>query len=423
MSWRSHITVRVMRRLSLATIALFAWLALESWVRAELSVHTDFEGGSAKVISIDSAAGVIRFMPAGNPSRGWPCWWYLRVDGARIGQEVRFELEPSDAVIPQSGPYQGKPLPFSWAAADRAAVSFDGVMWKQTAPGRKDPARVTYVVNAESERFWIAWGPPFTAASALAITERVAASGQASVFELCRSREKRPVPGIRFGDADGRPVVWIQARQHAWESGGSWVCAGFIEWMRSREDLAEWLREHVCVFAIPIMDVDHVASGDGGKEAIPQDHNRDWSAQPHWPEVATAQAMLRDYGRRGQLEVFVDLHNPGPNDKTFFFVSPKESMSRAAAARQQSFLDLAAIEFTGPIPFDSKPRESGEKYHPLWKRISKNWIHLEAREEAIAVTLENAWNTPASTVGGYKANGVHLGRTIARYLRQRAPGE
>lgn len=408
-----------MGRSSVTTRALFGgWLLLAPFAGAELSVHTDFEGGSAKVISIDSAGGVIRFMPAGDPSRGWPCWWYLRVDGAQVGREIRFELAPSDAPIPQPGPYQGKLLPFSWAAADRAAVSFDGVTWKQTVPGRKDPGCMTYGVIPETERFWIAWGPPFTAVHVQAITDRVSASGQVSVFELCQSREKRPVRGIRFGDADGRPVVWIQARQHAWESGGSWVCAGFIEWLQSGEELADWLLEHVCVFAVPIMDVDHVASGDGGKEAIPQDHNRDWSLQPHWPEVAAAQKKLRDFGRQGQLEVFVDLHNPGPNDKTFFFVSPKESMSPNAAARQQQFIELAANEFTGPIPFDAKPRESGEKYHPLWRRISKNWIHAEAREDAIALTLENAWNTPASTIAGYKSNGVHLGRTIARYLQQ-----
>ena len=36
--------------------------------------------------------------------------------------------------------------------------------------------------------------------------------------------------------------VWIQARQHAWETGGSWVSRGLIEWLVSDDPRAETLR-------------------------------------------------------------------------------------------------------------------------------------------------------------------------------------
>lgn len=386
--------------------------------RGEITISTDFEGGSAKVVSIDQPANMIRFMPGGDPARGWPCWWFLRADGAPRGATIRFELVPSDAPIPQEGGYKGRPLPFFWAAASRAAVSFDGRTWTQTAAGAKDSSRIIYTIEAPGGPIWLAWGPPFTPRDTAALAKREGSSGIWTPFELSRTHEGRAVTALHLGKSDARPAVWIQARQHAWESGGSWVCAGFIEWAAGADPLAGWLRDHAEIVAVPIMDVDHVTTGDGGKDALPQDHNRDWTAQPHWPEVAAAQKRLGGFAQQHRLEVFVDLHNPGPSDRTFFYISPGELLAPDAAKREESFLAIARTQFVGPIPFDQKVRETGAKYHPLWRQISKNWIRANAAPESIALTLENAWNTPASTIDGYKTNGAQLGRTIALYLQQ-----
>ena len=62
----------------------------------DLRVSTDFEGGSARVESVDQLARVIRFMPGGDPGRGWPCWWYLRVDGVAKGERLTLDLAGSD---------------------------------------------------------------------------------------------------------------------------------------------------------------------------------------------------------------------------------------------------------------------------------------------------------------------------------------
>src|SRR6476646_450155 len=62
----------------------------------DLAVGTGFEGGSARVESSDHAARVIRFMPGGDPGRGWPCWWFLRVDGVARGERLTLDLAGSD---------------------------------------------------------------------------------------------------------------------------------------------------------------------------------------------------------------------------------------------------------------------------------------------------------------------------------------
>lgn len=194
--------------------------------RAALSVSTDFEGGSARVVSIDEATQTIRFMPGGDPARGWPCWWFLRIDGAKVGETITCEIVGSDRAIPQEGGYKDKPLPVGWSTPVRAAVSFDGAAWQHTDPGTKRSDGMTWKVKATGPSVWLAWGPPFTPRDSAALVARLAQERPfAKAFSLARTREGRDVPALHIREGD-RPDaerfgVWIQARQHAWESGGS----------------------------------------------------------------------------------------------------------------------------------------------------------------------------------------------------------
>ncbi len=391
---------------------------------AELSVASDFEGGSARVLSIDQGSRTIRFMPAGDPERGWPCWWFLRVDGAEAGTTVHFEVMGSDRPISQVGENKGKPLPSSWATPVRAAVSQDGTTWQHSEPGEKRPAGMVWHVQATGSSVWLAWGPPFTPRDASAfISQLAAAHSFAEPFTLARSLEGREAPAVRIheGGTPGADTfgVWVEARQHAWESGGSWVCRGFAEWLAGDEETARWMRQHAEVFIVPIMDTDHVATGDGGKEAIPQDHNRDWSDAPHWSEVAAAQKHLAALAAEKRLDVFLDLHNPSANDLGSYFYTGEDSLlSEIGLQRRERFLALAGEHLKGPIPYDPKTRASGKNYHPLWRQISNNWVAAHGQPHTLALCLETAWNTPSSTVEGYLATGRQLAAAVAAYLKE-----
>lgn len=409
--------MRIMR-LILAALAL-----LVSHASAALTVATDFEGGSARVVSIDEATKTIRFMPGGDPARGWPCWWFLRVDGAEAGATLAFEIVASDRLVPQEGGYKGKPLPVNWSTPIRAAVSFDGKTWQHSEPGAKRADGMTWRVKAEGRSVWLAWGPPFTPRDAAALVEQLAKHPFAKPFTLSKTIEGRDVPALHIREGN-RPDaerfgVWVHARQHAWESGGSWVCRGVAEWMCSDDEAARWLRERADIFIVPIMDVDHVATGDGGKEALPQDHNRDWSDAPHWPEVAAAQKQIRTFVEQGRMDVFLDLHNPGGGDLASFFYAGEETIQNdVGRAARERFFALANERLDGPIPHNPKAKPSGIKYHPLWRQMSGNWVTANGNPHTVSLCLETAWNTPAGTTDGYLAKGRGLGETIAAFLRE-----
>lgn len=411
-----------MNRFFTSLASYFVACTLNSFA-ADLRVSTDFEGGSAKVESVDQAARVIRFMPDGNPQRGWPCWWYLRVDGVAKDEKVTLDLAGSDRPTRDNGRDTDKPLAAGWAMPARATFSTDAKTWRHTAPGKKEGTRILYEVTGTGGPVWVAWGPPFTPRDTDALlTEGENLLPAAKSFELARTREGRPVRGLRVSEATASkpPGIWVHARQHAWESGSCWVARGFAEWLVSEDADAKWLRAHAEVFVVPIMDVDNAATGNGGKEAAPRDHNRDWDDNPVYPEVAAAQQRLRAMVKEDRLAVFLDLHNPAAGDPTFFYILENQLLKEPMIAERDRFIALAygRISRIKPlIPMSNRPKTTGASYHPLWRNISANWVCMNGNSDTVSLCLETIWNYENSTTDGYRAVGRELGRATAEFVR------
>lgn len=388
-------------------LALLLLVSSASFALAQqptLTVSADFPGGSAVVQEIDQQARRVKIVPTPHVDRGWVCWWYCKISGIRPGETIT--LDVGDGV---------------WATPDQATFSLDQRLWQHTAAGKRSGKRIVFAQQVDAAEAWFAWGPPFVPSDAQALVDEAAAAcPAATTFELCRTREDRPVPALRVSEAkpENRQGIWVQARQHAWESGASWVCRGFTEWLVSKDPRAAALRSKAEVVIVPIMDIDNVAIGAGGKNEKPQDHNRDWSDQPHHPAVAAAQREILRMNKAGQFDLFIDLHNPGAGDKNpYFYIPPPEQLTPLGQRNMQEFLAASKTELTGPLKYAGRTLVSGANYDPNWRQISKNWIAAHTRDHVVPVTLETAWNTPFSTSDNYRQLGRELGLAIELYLR------
>jgi hypothetical protein len=406
---------RATRVICLTIIVMVSRLAAAETLR----VSSDFEGGSVTVLAIDQDQRIISFTPGGDPDRGWPCWWSFRLDGLNEGQTATLEVKGSPLPTRNKGVDSGKPLAAGWAMPERATFSTDGATWKHTKPGALETGRIRYEIVGTGGPVWVAWGPPFTPKDTdQLIADSLKMLPMAADFELSKTREGRAVRGLHIANAK-RPVVWIQARQHAWESGASWVARGLTEWVVSDDAAARDLRSRVEIFIVPIMDVDNVATGNGGKEANPRDHNRDWDAKPVYPEVEASQKRFKQFADEGRMSLFVDLHNPAPGDKRpFFFTGPPELLTQAGRGRRERFIEIAAQRISDPLPLLETPRITGPSYHPLWKQISGQWVNENGNPNTIAICLETSWNTPHSTTEGYRTVGRQLGLSIAELFAE-----
>lgn len=400
---------RASRMLVAALVALLAVAAAEARA-GNLAVESDFPGGSVHIDAIDQQARSLRVQPADHPGKGWRCWWFFRVTGIEPGETLTLAVTGGGFALP-----------------DRAAWSLDGESWRQTDPGTRSKNRMTYTLAVPAAEAYVAWGPPFLPRHTEALLAHAETQCDAAErFDLCRTREDRPVPALRLEPeaAEAKPVLlWVQARQHAWESGSSWVADGFTRWLCSQAPRARAVRRHCRTVIVPIMDVDNVVRGAGGKNQHPQDHNRDWSDAPHWRSVAAAQRMLNDLSPQARLTVFIDLHNPGPgkqDQEVFFYTCPRDNLSEQRRALQKSLMAAAKAEMTAPLGFRGQARESGAGYDKHWKRIAKNWVGAHLDGPLVAVTMETGWQTPHSTLEGYRTVGRQTGLAVERFLREAA---
>ncbi len=417
-----HLLIR-----SLLALIGFTQAGIRCVAAEPLTVVTDFEGASVRDVEIDQTTRTISCMPGGDPLRGWPCWWYFRVNGVTSGETITVRLRGSTATVQKPGSQPQKPLAAAWAMPAQATFSTDGQVWQHTAKGQRQDESIVYTIKPDATSVFVAWGPPYTPTTAATFVRQMSEkSPHAKALELCRSRGNRPVPMLHVQEGERtkeqRFAVWVQARQHAWESGSSWVAQGFGEWLLSDNPDAAWLRQHAEIYIVPIMDIDNTATGNGGKDAQPQDHNRDWSPQPHWNEIIAAQRMVSGLIEEGRMDVFLDLHNPSPDDPTFFYALQPELLKEPMIGLRDRFIELAysRISKIKPlIPMSNKPKLIGANYHPLWRQISSHWVCLNGNPHTVSLCLETIWNYQNSTTDGYRAVGANLAAAVREYLAER----
>jgi len=388
-----------------------------------LQVRSDFPGGSAKVLKLDPASNTVGITPAGDPKRGWPCWWYFRLDNVDTGKPVVLEVTANQGVVRNGDSDQTRKLPAAYSLPEYAAYSTDGTNWEHTARGEKQGARSIYRIEASTSTLWLAWGPPFTLKDADQLIQRTCdLCPDAKSFVLAHTRGDRPVPGVRVaqpGAAKGpRFTVWIQARQHAWESGSSWVARGFLEWLASNDPAAASLRRKADIVVIPIMDVDSVEEGQGGKEQVPHDQDEDWHPNPYFPEVAAGMKSLYALAQADRLDLLLDLHNPGYSARDMdFYIAPTPLLPPERVANEQNFFNIVKEQMTGAIKFNGRIGPDSDTYDPVMNKCVDAWVAAQSQPHVVSLTMEIPWNLSASTAAGYLQVGAQLGRSIDRYLQ------
>ena len=387
-----------------------------------LWVDTDFIGGNAELISVDHEKNEISFAPESDPKFGWQAWWYFKIDRAYPGDTLTLRV--------YGGTYSSGG---SWAWMKRAVYSYDDENWFHTSPGKKEIDNgiyhTVYRQEIDHPTVWFAFALPYTPPHVRQLTRDISEkTGYLEPFILAWSREDRPIYGMRITGPDSKNKesrksgIWIQARQHAFESGSSWVADGFVRWLCSDDPDAAFVRKHAVVAVIPIMDVDGTVKGQSGKMQQPQDHNRDWTDKPYWPAVSAAQNKIRELIKEDQLDVFVDIHGPGRAVPYFFLRPDFENYKGIRAKTFDDFLRaFSAEKWDSENPLCRQPSSDLMFYDlakPQWgDDYSMAWVLKNSSEEVVAVTLEVSMDTALSHREGYYRQGGSFGKHIANYLR------
>ncbi len=382
----------------------------------QISVSTEFISGGGSVSVISSKPAVVRFKPHDEGKGGWSqVWWYFKVEGLTSGEKIILQLD------------QGEPL--SAGISPQIWFSYDQKVWGLTNSGEASEIEgrsfFVYKNSVRGEKVWFAYSLPYTPEhlEKLLISEASRDPG-VEVFELCKTKNNRPVKALRFNDtgssAGKKYGIWLQARTHAFETGGSWVLHELARWLLSGDPAAKALRSCAFITVVPIVDVDGVVEGRTGKNQSPYDHNRGWDEEPaFWIETRTIKSMLTDLSKLNMVDLFLDFHGPGGLNP--YFIVP---FSRDLPFKKQQYNRAKFFEILNAKPFDDEAKKTqsmtqfyySERPQDIKNTSSPEWIRINTNEQNIALTLEVNMNTPLSTRFGYQAEAVILGRAISEYF-------
>jgi hypothetical protein len=384
----------------------------------EITVSTDFISGGGTVYKIEADPVVIRFKPHNEGDGGWSqVWWYFMVGGLTSGEKVTLELDRDD--------------PISSGISPQIYFSYDRQVWGLTDTGK--PAEIDgrefYVYNhiVRGDKVWFAYDLPYTPEHVenLLLPEANRDSG-VEVFELCRTKNNRPVQALRFNDSNSstakRYGIWLQAGAHAFESGARWVLHELTRWLLSSEPEAKALRNVALITVVPIVDVDGVVEGRTGKNQKPHDHNRGWNESPaYWPQQRETKSILKNMATQNMGDMFIDFHGPGNGTHPYFIVPATGDLPHEKQRRNRSMF----FKVLNSRPMDNKVERSQSMTQIHYSarpadRITNNnsasWITNNTTDHNVSMTLEVNMNTPLSNLDGYRSEAIALGTAISKYF-------
>lgn len=327
------------------------------------SLHSNFEAGSLGKVERVSPTH-FRCAVAGEADQDHrnrqASWYYFRLDHA-AGREVAIDL------VDLEGEYNYRTGAFSINRDTRPVYSYDQKTWKhlrdQEVQWDEQTNSLLLQFTPARDRVWIAHVPPYTTADLARLLRAVRASPnlqKAVIGKTVGGRDMLLLTITNPATSEARKkVVWLMARQHAWEAGSSWAAEGAIRFLVSSDPRAVRIRDGIIFKIFPMADPDGVVRGGVRFNAHGYDLNRNWdTVNPQlMPEISAQRKTVLDWidaGRR--IDLFLTLHN---TEDTEFLEGPLAAggaQVRELAERFSRLLTEATSFNPSRPPDDSSPK-------------------------------------------------------------------
>jgi hypothetical protein len=222
------------------------------------------------------------------------------------------------------GEYNGRPGACPMTAETIPVFSYDNRRWQHfAAMSWDDQAKeATLRFTPEQDIVWIAHVPPYPFSKIEGLLHEVAGTPCARVEVIGKTAQGRDLHLVTVTDFDmpdeGKKTVWLIARQHAWETGTSFVLEGALRFISSGAPQAQELRRKVIFKFTPTMDPDGCATGQVRFNANGYDLNRHWDEVDlrtklifeRMPEIwYVKKSILASVEAGRRIDLLLNLHN------------------------------------------------------------------------------------------------------------------
>ena len=244
-------------------------------------------------------------------------WYYFRMDHV-AGKDLTITL--TDFV----GEYHDKPGANPMGPDIVPVFSNDGHTWQHfpAVEWNAEKKETTLMFRPQRDSIWIAHVPPYTTQDLHRLLADLQDRPTAVVETIGKTVQGRDIPMVTVSNPDiddaNKKVVWLQARQHAWEAGTSYVMEGALRFITSDDPAARDLRDKLVFVFTPMVDLDGCANGQVRSNANGFDVNQHWRqvdlCHPQFlremPEIwYTKKAILARAAVGRGIDLMVNMHN------------------------------------------------------------------------------------------------------------------
>lgn len=376
--------------ISFALCALLADAAVaraaEAPTAGPVRFNTSFEGASLARVEAVGETNFRVYLEGQQDMRGrnrQATWVCFRMDNVR-GRELTITLT---GYLP--GEYNDQPAPHMNAQAV-PVYSQDGQTWQYFSEQAWDDTAKegTVKIRAERDSLWIATIPPYPHSRLVALLGELGELPHVRVETIGRSVHGRDLPLVtvtNFGVPDAKKkTLWLQSRQHAWESLTSFIEEGAMKFVASDDSAARGLRDE-CVFVFtPMLDPDGCATGKVRFNANGYDVNRHWDEvdlrDPQWlrlaPEIWYPKKAVRDFVASGRrVDLMINLHNTIGE----YLAGNAPTDADVALFNRFHALLLAETQFDPATPLRITPAPAAGAAKPWWAAYGVPYGLIETR--------------------------------------------
>ncbi|MCX7007981.1 MAG: M14 family zinc carboxypeptidase [Kiritimatiellaeota bacterium] len=192
-------------------------------------------------------------------------------------------------------------------------VSVNGRDWKPVPTESLPDNRIRLTLEMPGPQLFVARVEPYRLSDLDRLLASVRKNPLVNITTIGQTVQGRDLEIVRIGDPQAPRRVFVRARAHPWESGGSWVVEGLVH--RLLQDDAQKFLKNYCVYLLPMANKDGVARGMTRFNLYGKDLNRNWDkpADAEFaPENAALEQWLEKMIRAGQPpHLVMELHNDG----------------------------------------------------------------------------------------------------------------
>ncbi len=359
---------------------------------SQIHICAGFEGGNVKILQIEG--NKIFFKAAYKENQKSNVWFYFKICGF-----------PRDSVLTL---YQI--IDFIPFTNHKLIYSYDNYNWHlASAIQSNNSLNVFQIPTGRTDTIFVALTYPYTYSKLIKFIDSLSKNYSLDTTTLAYSEHGRKIPLLIISDTAGdtvpKDMIWIIARQHAFEAPANYFVEGFIEYLVSNDSLAVFFRKQNIAYIVPMMDVDNVAEGKSGRGQLPVDFNRDWTDTAHWTAIVETQNLINSTADINNFRIFIDVHSVFPDfydtTLTFFNIYTQNS------EQNQNLNELFGIfsQLSGLTPNEIHD-QTQKPFADLYMKNTYPYLDF-------AVTLEVPWNTGHQHSTKYWRK---LGRIFAKSL-------